>query len=1541
MPSRFTTLRPFVLPIVLSPAIVLALFAAVLSLRHGAVPASLLRVAAGLARDAGADLEIGALRVGWFQQDCRTGLDATGVHVRLPGFDDFQIDINALHACTTHPSFLQGVSVQAAGGARLQVGAVEISAKNAAARDVQVTTPANSTVAVREVSMAQPVFSKQTGVLAIESIDASGVDVRLASAPAPDVCEQAHTVLAAAGPLVDAAGASLARLDRLAARIHRDLIYVALLLAAALFVLKVWASAWTGRWPLRLALGSVAIVVPLIVYALAGSQPLPMLALFALGASALVGGFLYVLVYRQGPRRYERWEPVAVDLASVLIVLPLAGLSLTAITPRAPSSATIARVGVTDIVVAGANDRCGQPQTFSATMKSARIDNIAVGLPAPARDDTVLSIGAAQIPGLSAGLRDASNADIVRILDAMVRADQIKITVDWKDAQLREIDARLRLHASAESPALVDQLRQVRVLAPLVSGLGATDVDVDLQVAGASAAAAGDLERFDAGQSTIAVRARFNIDPRRCALTFASATRVLAPQAKIVAAADGDLSRVEVRSIRTLPGSAVDIVGGTGTLSFGDRPSAHVALAGLGLARGAARVRVASAEMSASTEAQCAPIDRSLTVAMRGADIDTGAGMRARIARTDVRATRRAAPVPQALSLRTRLEDIRFAVRSGDATTATIEGSVPAMLATANGSSGTELIPKRINGAVALSISTSANGELRNVSPLRFAVDVWDGSIAVPYQNQVLLQSIVSAVPADLAFSIAADGRLPSTPTAGDGRLDARVRVPRMAIHSRQPAEVDVRDLYVSVGAGHVAYESGWSSLTLLPGPPPKAFCLEEISRLDLSADGEAKGVAPPRSVLADGVPGIQPCLDLPDVPAERRFKFDGVWPGIRLQGPSGAGVEIRAIDARIQRADLTGGRLRALELDTDLSGIRTLDGGGNLRIATHTAIAETTTRVSSSLFGTNPASLADLTLDASPGLVALAAAPRARTEDIVAAVTPFLTAAGVSLDGVTPKARINSLTADLRFDGPAMTGANARLEVAPGPLASIAFAPERALRSLDVAIAESGTTAAGVFQISLSRTPNAERASVTLSTDVSHVSVHAVDARGADIQTRLDVHADARGALHDAVQPAHPIGTRLSKAAGDFARHVNNAIQVFGPPRAAAPSPLDVGWNLRVHNATPGPPALKIDREAIGLDLTLEPATITWRRTGESDGSALAASGAVGAGLTVHEGQLVLDAYAPLRLEASLPAQPTRTLDGELAMLVAFSDALRPAPPTSSGSGLWDADFYSRFWSGYSVTRAGRARAPLVDSARLVAGPVSVRQIAGPLGPLRIAVGHGERLELFAPFDARALFGTASGFLESAVRWRADQASLDSRFTLHLGNIQAGAVGLDVDAGHVPLVEDEVDADLAVRSDELPLTRETLARANAMKAPAGLDRISLALAVRKSARSQSMPGVLQLSTGMQVNTLNKVLNDVVRGVQMKAPPQTMLYKNVDVNVRVDRGRVATDAPWVTLDGVQLFSDSILALEGTVRLHGGRNGDSLTLDDLLALFIPQ
>jgi hypothetical protein len=142
-------------------------------------------------------------------------------------------------------------------------------------------------------------------------------------------------------------------------------------------------------------------------------------------------------------------------------------------------------------------------------------------------------------------------------------------------------------------------------------------------------------------------------------------------------------------------------------------------------------------------------------------------------------------------------------------------------------------------------------------------------------------------------------------------------------------------------------------------------------------------------------------------------------------------------------------------------------------------------------------------------------------------------------------------------------------------------------------------------------------------------------------------------------------------------------------------------------------------------------------------------------------------------------------------------------------------------------------------------------------------------------------------------------------------------------------------------RMDNLRVDRNTVAGILSFQPPAGLEALSLSLQLRKSERSQSTPGMLQLSSDTQVNTLNSILNRILRDLRLANPPQKISYRNLVLDFRVDKGRVATEAPWLKIDGLRLFSSPNLDLEGNVRLHAGRYGETLELRNLLDAIIPQ
>ena len=137
------------------------------------------------------------------------------------------------------------------------------------------------------------------------------------------------------------------------------------------------------------------------------------------------------------------------------------------------------------------------------------------------------------------------------------------------------------------------------------------------------------------------------------------------------------------------------------------------------------------------------------------------------------------------------------------------------------------------------------------------------------------------------------------------------------------------------------------------------------------------------------------------------------------------------------------------------------------------------------------------------------------------------------------------------------------------------------------------------------------------------------------------------------------------------------------------------------------------------------------------------------------------------------------------------------------------------------------------------------------------------------------------------------------------------------------------------MRLEGWPLNRINVDRLAAFNAPPRLDRLSLAVALQKTNRSGATPGALQLSSDTQVQTLSQILNRIIRDMQMKAPPRSVLYRNLTLDFRVEKGKIVNDAPWLNLGGLQILSSPNLALEGNIRLYGGRNGEKTELRYLL------
>jgi hypothetical protein len=214
-----------------------------------------------------------------------------------------------------------------------------------------------------------------------------------------------------------------------------------------------------------------------------------------------------------------------------------------------------------------------------------------------------------------------------------------------------------------------------------------------------------------------------------------------------------------------------------------------------------------------------------------------------------------------------------------------------------------------------------------------------------------------------------------------------------------------------------------------------------------------------------------------------------------------------------------------------------------------------------------------------------------------------------------------------------------------------------------------------------------------------------------------------------------------------------------------------------------------------------------------------------------------------------------------------------------------------------------------------------------------RLLVGHSGDFEVDVPLAGRVLFGSLEARAQAAVNWTGPRPVVTAGLQGKLSNAAADALGLASPGGHVPLLQDQVDADFQFRADRLPLDRRILA--GRLRGDL-LDRLAVRFSLRNSAERGEAPGVLQLSSAVRVRRLNKVLDRIVRGLQMRVPPQTVSYRDLSLVFSAAGGQIRREAPLLTLGGVRLLSAREVQLNADVRVHLGREED-LRLRDLLYL----
>ena len=368
----------------------------------------------------------------------------------------------------------------------------------------------------------------------------------------------------------------------------------------------------------------------------------------------------------------------------------------------------------------------------------------------------------------------------------------------------------------------------------------------------------------------------------------------------------------------------------------------------------------------------------------------------------------------------------------------------------------------------------------------------------------------------------------------------------------------------------------------------------------------------------------------------------------------------------------------------------------------------------------------------------------------------------------------------------------------------------------------------------------------------------------------------------------------------------------------------MDLAWKLNLRNRQPGgTPLLDVAEKKWRLGFRADVEEFSLKPKGEAQSFRVSSSVEVGADLTIHKEALVADGQVSVSPWRPLAREPKEDGERRFPFLLAFADNLQSAAKNSPL--LWDPHAQERFWSDYTVLRANPPSVPALEKWELVLGPISLRQLSLAPGTLRVLVERADRLQVHFPFTARVFYGRAHGLLQARLAWLPDQLALDSRVKLILEGMQAGAVGFASPSGHIPLLEDKIEGEITFATDRVQLSREALHTllADAMRAEQ-LDQVKVEVRLRRAPSARLSSGVVQLSSDTQINLMNKLLNRIIRKVQLKAPPQILSYRNFAFWFQAKNGKVQTEFPLLELEGLKVFSGRALDVESDISLYWGR-----------------
>jgi hypothetical protein len=885
----------------------------------------------------------------------------------------------------------------------------------------------------------------------------------------------------------------------------------------------------------------------------AGTVGVGCLAYFAgtLGVVCLIVGgavALYLAIYRKAPEWHRRLEPLAADLIGpVLIILALAFCAFVLPPlPGTPARVAVAHVDLGAVSVALRDESLGSADVSVAGITADGISAVTAPLS--------VALDRLEIADTSV----ASSPELVRARVPRTVASSVRYQTGSAPTGL------VSLHGVAESPMLQKKVRKIGYLPDSIRNPAPSSFCVNWKLGTELPDSCGRGE-------TLSLRGSADLsDPAQ--IRFAAESVLRALGAAVLTRAAGSGTQVQVTEMRSLPSSALQIGGGSGTVDLGGSVRARFALrdvAAAGLSAGATELLADAASLR-----QINASGAVRQIHMAQSTIDSAAW--------DLHL----APGAQGDTLRALVDAKNLRISGADPA---IDAEIPRARA---GVSGT-LSAERFDGALA------SSGSTWDVQPVRFSADLFAGAIHVPDQHFEIGQTAASFFPSRVSGKLSADAGIRSlTPVETDIHSNVSLDAEEIAL---TPVRATLRSLHLSIaGASSISFDSAWG--VAYPSVP-QFFDLRKISTLRVSSEGSLHGIR-----YQDGV---LPVWKLPAA-APDQFRVGGSLAGPLWVEALGGRLQIGQATASLKKLTIRGGRIEELGLNAQAGDFSTSHGVSGLTVATDISLSGSPAAVAIS--GNLPGA-AGWSLRADPQRVQFTA------QEIDAApiwrdAAPILQEFGVVLDGLHPAARVRDLHAELGFPEGRLAAATGSLEVLPGALASLDLhAPLR------LATAETN----GPIGLRLSLAPAGGASNLTASVSARSTRLR-LEADGGAAAIDTDLEAELLGSLSPAETSRTPIADRLASAVAGLRPQADAAIDAFGGGPAAWN--VDAAWKLELGNTAPNEPALQASPERWSAKLDFPRVDVSF------GGTRVQASGQAITDLVAYGDALILDGRIPATVE-------------------------------------------------------------------------------------------------------------------------------------------------------------------------------------------------------------------------------------------------------------------------------------------------------------------